>query len=314
MLVDVMLVLDELVLHELLQVGPLGAQVRQSIHHIQDQVEAVEIILHPHVKGGRDRAFLLVASDVQIAVGAAVGQAVHQPGVTMKAEDDVLVLGKQRVVIHVAESMWMFRTGLQPHQVDDIDHPNPQIGQMLAKDGHGREDLERRRVPATGHDHVRLGILIVAGPWPDPDAFRAVHHRRVHGQPLGQRVLSCHHDVDIVPAAQAVIDDGQQAVGVGRQVHAYDVGLLVDDVVEKTGVLMREAVVVLLPDMRGEQIVQRGDLAPPRQFRGDLQPFGMLAEHRVDDANEGLVAVEEAMPSGQQIALQPTFALVLAEH
>ena len=84
--------------------------------------------------------------------------------------------------------------------------------------------------------------------------------------------------------------------------------------VEEAGILVREAVVVLLPDVRGEQIVQRGDLAPPGQFRGDLQPLGMLAEHRVDDANEGLIAVEDAMPPSQQITLQPTFALVLAEH
>ena len=40
----------------------------------------------------------------------------------------------------------------------------------------------------------------------------------------------------------------------------------------------------------------------------------MLAEHRIDDANEGLVAVEQPVPPGQQISFQPTLALVLAEH
>ena len=40
----------------------------------------------------------------------------------------------------------------------------------------------------------------------------------------------------------------------------------------------------------------------------------MLAEHRVDDANEGLIAVEQPVPPGQQISFQPTLALVLAEH
>ena len=77
---------------------------------------------------------------------------------------------------------------------------------------------------------------------------------------------------------------------------------------------MGEAVVVLLPDVRGEQIVQRGDLAPPRQFERHLQPFGVLAEHRIDDADEGFVAVEQPVPAGQQIALEPALALVLAEH
>jgi len=44
--------------------------------------------------------------------------------------------------------------------------------------------------------------------------------RLVHGQPLGQSVLARDHDVHIVPTAQAVIDDRQQAVsrpGEGRR-------------------------------------------------------------------------------------------------
>ena len=40
----------------------------------------------------------------------------------------------------------------------------------------------------------------------------------------------------------------------------------------------------------------------------------MLAEHRVDDADEGLIAVEQPVPAGQQVSFEPTFALVLAEH
>ena len=77
---------------------------------------------------------------------------------------------------------------------------------------------------------------------------------------------------------------------------------------------MGEAVVVLLPDMRREQVVQRRDLPPPGQFGRDLQPFRMLAEHRVDNADERLVAVEQAVPPGQEIAFQPSLALVLAQH
>ena len=47
---------------------------------------------------------------------------------------------------------------------------------------------------------------------------------------------------------------------------------------------------------------------------GDLEPFGVLVEHRVHDVDERFIAVEQAVPSGQQIALQPAFALMLAEH
>ena len=64
MLIDVMFVLDQLVLHHLLQIGPLGAQLRQAIDHVLHQVEPVQVVLHSHVKGRRDRALLLVAADV----------------------------------------------------------------------------------------------------------------------------------------------------------------------------------------------------------------------------------------------------------
>ena len=46
----------------------------------------------------------------------------------------------------------------------------------------------------------------------------------------------------------------------------------------------------------------------------DLQPFRMLVEHGIDDVDEGLVAGEEAVAAGQQIAFEPALALVLAEH
>ena len=111
-----------------------------------------------------------------------------------------------------------------------------------------------------------------------------------------------------------MIEDRQQTIGVGRQINPYDIGLLVDHVIQKSRILMGEAVVILLPDVRGEQIVQRRDLPAPRQFQRDLQPLGMLAEHRIDDANERLIAVEQPVPPGQKISFQPTLALVLAQH
>ncbi len=45
-----------------------------------------------------------------------------------------------------------------------------------------------------------------------------------------------------------------------------------------------------------------------------LQPLRVLVEHRVDDVDERLVAVEQAMAAGEQVALEPALAEVLAEH
>ena len=71
---------------------------------------------------------------------------------------------------------------------------------------------------------------------------------------------------------------------------------------------------ILPPHVRREQIRQRGDRAAPRDLRRrDLQPFRMLVEHRVDQVDEGLVGAEEAVPTGQEVALEPPLAGVLAQ-
>ena len=77
---------------------------------------------------------------------------------------------------------------------------------------------------------------------------------------------------------------------------------------------MREAIVILPPDVTGQKIIERSNRSPPGEAARDLQPFGVLIEHRIDDVDEGLVAVEQAMPAGQQISFQPALALMFAEH
>src|ERR1700691_618624 len=39
----------------------------------------------------------------------------------------------------------------------------------------------------------------------------------------------------------------------------------------------------------------------------------MLVEHRVDDVDKGLVAIEQAVPPSQEIAFKPTLAQMLAQ-
>ena len=73
------------------------------------------------------------------------------------------------------------------------------------------------------HDHVRLAALVVAGPVPDADALGAMLDRRIHVEKLQMRLLVGDDDVDVVGAAQAMIGDAQQAVGVGRQIDARHV-------------------------------------------------------------------------------------------
>ena len=111
-----------------------------------------------------------------------------------------------------------------------------------------------------------------------------------------------------------MVGDRQQRVGVRRQIDADDVRFLVDGVVDEAGILVGEAVVVLTPDVGGQQIIERCDgRAPGNLLARDLEPLGVLIEHRVDDVNERLVAGKQTVPAGEQIAFEPALAGVLAQ-
>jgi len=106
-------------------------------------------------------------------------------------------------------------------------------------------------------------------------------------------------------------------VGVSRIVdvhHVVVVEALVEKNVNEAGVLVREAVMVLAPDVAGEQHVDSGDgLAPGDVTHGCLKPLAVLVDHRVDEVDEALVARPEAMPAGEDIALEKPLALMLGE-
>src|SRR5678815_5962398 len=84
--------------------------------------------------------------------------------------------------------------------------------------------------------------------------------------------------------------------------------------IDEAGILMAEAIVILAPDVRREQIVQRGDRAAPRNPLRHFQPLGVLIEHGIDDVNERLVTGKEPVSAGEQVPFEPSLALVLAEH
>src|SRR5579859_104032 len=83
--------------------------------------------------------------------------------------------------------------------------------------------------------------------------------------------------------------------------------------IDESGILMGEAIMVLTPHMGTQQVIEGRDLDAPRQPRRHLEPFRMLVEHGIHDMNEGLVAIEETVSAGQQVALEPAFALMFAQ-
>src|ERR1017187_3624023 len=98
-----------------------------------------------------------------------------------------------------------------------------------------------------------------------------------------------------------MIRDGKQRIRIGGQVDADDLGLLVDDVIDEARILMAEPVVILPPNVARQEIIERRDRPTPRDVMADLEPFGVLVEHRIDDVDEGLITRKEAMPAREQI-------------
>src|SRR5262249_22307611 len=106
-----------------------------------------------------------------------------------------------------------------------------------------------RHVASTRHHDIRLAAFVVARPLPDTDSGGAVLDGLVHFEPLRLRLFSSDDHIDEVAAAEAEIGDREQRVGVGWQIDPDYVGLLVHDVVDEAGVLVREPVMVLTPYM-----------------------------------------------------------------
>ena len=74
------------------------AKSGHAVDHVDDEVEAVEVVEHDHVERRRRRALFLVAAHVQVrVVGAAVGEPVDQPRIAVVGEDDRPVAREERV-------------------------------------------------------------------------------------------------------------------------------------------------------------------------------------------------------------------------
>jgi hypothetical protein len=53
---------------------------------------------------------------------------------------------------------------------------------------------------------------------------------------------------------------------------------------------------------------------PGHVILGDVQPLGVLVEHRIDDVGERLIRVKQPVPAGEQISLEPADQRVFGEH
>src|SRR5208282_5087880 len=112
-----------------------------------------------------------------------------------------------------------------------------------------------------------------------------------------------------------MIRHAQQAVRVWRQINAYYVGALIGHNIEKSWVLMSEAVVVLPPYKRRDEEVEGWHRSAPAQFFFRLlQPLSVLVEHRIDHMHECFIRGKETVATCEHVTFEPSLERVLAEH
>ena len=76
-------------------------QPRDAINSVDRQGEAINFIVNGQFHRGVDVPVFLVATHVQVPVGAGVGQAVNEVGIAMEVEDDRLVGREERIEVPV---------------------------------------------------------------------------------------------------------------------------------------------------------------------------------------------------------------------
>ena len=111
-------------------------------------------------------------------VGSPVGQPVDQPGIAVKGEDDRLVGGEERVEFRGRTARADARSrGCSVIRSTTLTTRIFSSGRCAAQQIDGSQRLQRRHVAGAGHHDVRLAAFVVAGPFPDADARRAVPDR-----------------------------------------------------------------------------------------------------------------------------------------
>src|SRR5699024_2571179 len=98
--------------------------------------------------------------------------------------DDWFILGKDRVILRIAESVRMFVVGLHLEEVNHIYNTDLQIRHCIPQDGNSSHGLQSRSITAARHNNIRLLAAVIACPLPDADTLGAVLDSLIHGQPL----------------------------------------------------------------------------------------------------------------------------------
>src|SRR5208282_901029 len=85
----------------------------KAVNGINSQAETIDLVVNSQLHWCVDVALLLVPAHVYSLVLTSVSQAMDQPWITVKVENDRFIAGEKRVEVRVGQTVRMFRARLQ---------------------------------------------------------------------------------------------------------------------------------------------------------------------------------------------------------
>ena len=243
-------------------------------------------------------------------------QAMDRVGIGMEGKEHRTVRREELCELLIRERLVVLLRILDLQELDDI-HDTNLHAERIEKLGRSKRLLRRHVSAAPEHDVRLLARLGRGCPLPLGSALLELLAGIGKREPRRLGLFAGKDAIDTVRGLVAALCHREQHVRICRIVDVHYmvvVPALVEQDIHKARVLVGEAIVVLAPDMARKEHVEAGDrLSPGDVAHSCLEPLGMLVHHRVDDVDKGLVGRPQAMTTGEEIALEQAFALVLGE-
>src|SRR5690348_15144120 len=143
--------------------------------------------------------------------------------------------------------MRMFVARLQFEEIDDVDESDSEVRETLPEKSRRSQSFLSRDIPGSRKDNVGFVTFIIAGPTPDTNALCAMADCSIHVQVLQMLLFVGNNDVDVIFRPQAMIGHRQQTIRIRREIDSSDSGAFVEHYIQKSRILVREAIVILTP-------------------------------------------------------------------
>jgi hypothetical protein len=210
----------------------------------------------------------------------------------VEVEDNGSVISEEAGPLRVVKTVGVVTRVNQLEEIDNVDTADLELREVLEQEINGSQRLMGADISTRGHDQVGILTSIGRELRPDTNTLGAVLNSSVHREVLQMLLLIGNNNVDIVDRAKTVVHDREQTVSIRRKVDADNLGTLVGNDIKEARILVSETIVVLTPDNGSQENVEGSNLGTPLNLETLLNPLAVLVDHRVNNMDERLVAVE----------------------